>query len=261
MKNKILGFFMAVIAMFAMSSCAERVDAGHEGILVNLYGDDKGVGDVSMCTGMVWYNPFTESVYEYPTFVQTVDYEPFTINAKDGSEFIVDPTISLKIVDGKSPAVFKKYRKKLKEVINSTLYNYVKNAFRIQLNNFTTDYIVSNRDSIEKAIERHLEADLLKENFQLEQLTSGLKYPETIVKAVNAKNEAIQRAQQAENEVKVAEAQAKKLLVAANAEAEANRLKQQALTPQILEKMWIEKWDGKLPQYGQVPTLFKDITK
>lgn len=71
----------------------------------------------------------------------------------------------------------------------------------------------------------------------------------------------IQRAQQAENEVKVAEAQAKKLLVAAEAEAEANRLKQQALTPQILEKMWIEKWDGKLPQYGQVPTLFKDITK
>lgn len=261
MKNKILGFFMAVIAMFAMSSCAERVDAGHEGILVNLYGDDKGVGDVSMCTGMVWYNPFTESVYEYPTFVQTVDYEPFTINAKDGSEFIVDPTISLKIVDGKSPAVFKKYRKNLDEVINGTLYNYVKNAFRIQLNNFTTDYIVSNRDSIEKAIERHLEADLLKENFQLEQLTSGLKYPETIVKAVNAKNEAIQRAQQAENEVKVAEAQAKKLLVAANAEAEANRLKQQALTPQILEKMWIEKWDGKLPVYGQVPNLFKDITK
>lgn len=80
-----------------MSPCAERVDAGHEGILVNLYGDDKGVGEVSMCTGMVWYNPFTESVYEYPTYVQTVDYEPFTINAKDGSEFTVDPTVSLKI--------------------------------------------------------------------------------------------------------------------------------------------------------------------
>lgn len=261
MKNKLSGFLMAIVAMFVMSSCAERIDAGHEGILVNLYGDDKGVGEVSMCTGMVWYNPFTESVYEYPTYVQTVDYEPFTINAKDGSEFTVDPTVSLKIVDGKSPAVFKKYRKELKEVINSTLYNYVKNAFRIQLNNFTTDYIVSNRDSIERAIERYLAADLLKENFQLEQLTSGLKYPETIVKAVNEKNRMIQEAQKAQNEVAVAEANAKKLLVAAEAEAEANRLKQQALTPQILEKMWIEKWDGKLPVYGQVPTIFKDISK
>lgn len=251
----------AIICCLSVSSCAERIDAGHEGIKVNLYGDDKGVGDVSMCTGMVWYNPFTTAVYEYPTFVQTVDYEPFTINAKDGSEFVVDPTISLKIVDGTSPSVFKKYRKKLDDVINTTLYNYVKNAFRIQLNNFTTDYIVSNRDSIENAIERYLAADLLKENFQLEQLTSGLQYPETIVKAVNEKNRAIQEAQKAQNEVAVAEANAKKLLVAAHAEAEANRLKQQALTPQILEKMWIEKWDGELPVYGQVPALFKDITK
>ena len=261
MKGKILGFLMAIFAMCMMSSCAERVDAGHEGIFVNLYGDDKGVGDESMCTGMVWYNPFTQDVYEYPTFVQTVDYEPFTINAKDGSEFVVDPTVSLKIVNGKSPAVFKKYRKKLNEVINTTLYNYVKNAFRIQLNNFTTDYIVSNRDSIENSIERYLAADLLKENFQLEQLTSGLQYPETIVKAVNDKNRAIQEAQKAQNEVAVAEANAKKLLVAAEAEAKANQLKQQALTPQILEKMWIEKWDGKLPQYGQVPSLFKDISR
>lgn len=258
--KKILVVFVACMAIVGMSSC-EKIDAGHEGILVNLYGDDKGVGDVSMCTGMVWYNPFTQSVYEYPTFVQTVDYEPFTINAKDGSEFTVDPTVSLKIIDGKSPLVFKKYRKELSEIVHGTLYNYVKDAFRIQLNNFTTDYIVSNRDSIENAIEKYLTTALLRENFQLEQLTSGLKYPETIVKAVNAKNEKIQQAQAAENEVKVAEAKAKSLIVAAQAEAEANRLKQQALTPQILEKMWIEKWDGKLPVYGQVPTLFRNITK
>jgi regulator of protease activity HflC (stomatin/prohibitin superfamily) len=259
--KKFLFLALAASAMLINSSCAERIDAGHEGIKVNLYGDDKGIGQVSMCTGMVWYNPITTAIYEYPTFVQTVDYEPFTINAKDGSEFTVDPTISLKIIDGKSPEVFRKYRKELKDVVNTTLYNYVKNAFRIQLNNFTTDYIVSNRDSIESAIERYLTADLLKENFQLEQLTSGLKYPETIVKAVNEKNRKIQEAQAAENEVRVAEAKAKSILVAAQAEAEANRIKQQALTPQILEKMWIDKWDGKLPVYGQTPNLFKDITR
>lgn len=60
--------FVACMAIVGMSSC-EKIDAGHEGILVNLYGDDKGVGDVSMCTGMVWYNPFTQSVYEYPTLL------------------------------------------------------------------------------------------------------------------------------------------------------------------------------------------------
>ena len=104
MKSKLIMCLMAVFTMLGMSSCGyERVDAGCEGIKVNLYGSDKGVDDVSLVTGAVWYNPFTEQVYEYPTYVQTIDYPAFTINAKDGSEFSIDPTISLKIVDGKSP--------------------------------------------------------------------------------------------------------------------------------------------------------------
>lgn len=263
MKNW-FSFWQLVAAMFLMSmtSC-ERIDAGHEGIRVNLYGDKKGVDDVQLVTGWVFYNPFTTRVYEYPTYVQTVDFEAFTINAKDGSEFMIDPTVSLKVVDTKSPQIFKKYRKNLDEIIETTMYNYVKNAFRIVLNNYTTDEIVSKRDTVEQAIEKYLSADLNKENFQLEQLTSGLKYPDIIVKAVNSKNETIQRAQQAQNEVKVAQAQAEKLIIAAKAERKANELKTQTLTPAILEKMWIEKWNGEVPQVitnGNTST-FLDINK
>ena len=36
-------------------SCMQRIDAGHEGIKVNLYGSDKGVDDVELVTGAVWY--------------------------------------------------------------------------------------------------------------------------------------------------------------------------------------------------------------
>lgn len=57
----------------------------------------------------------------------------------------------------------------------------------------------------------------------------------------------IQDAQRVENEVKKAEAEARKLIVAAEAEKKANELRTQALTPAILQQMWIEKWDGKLP--------------
>lgn len=262
MKRFILMAAIAVMTAMSFSSC-ERVDAGHEGILVNLYGSDKGVNDVSLVTGMVWYNPFTQNVYEYPTFVQTVDYPAFTINAKDGSEFTVDPTISLKIIDGQAAPIFRKYRKDVPDIISGPLFNHVRDAFRIQLNKFTTDEIVSMRDSLEKAVERQLVATLNREGFQLEQLTSGLKYPQTIVDAVNAKNKAVQEAQKAENEVKVAEAQARKLVVAAEAEAEANRLRTQALTPAVLQKAWIDKWDGSVPSVitGGNSQTFLDISK
>ena len=190
MKSKLIFGLLALCIIFSMSSCREKIDGGHEGIKVNLYGSDKGVDDVSLVTGAVWYNPWTTAIYEYPTFVQTVDYKPFTINAQDGSEFTVDPTVSLKIIDGKSPQIFKKYRKELNDVINSTVYNYVKDAYRVQLNSFSTDYIISHRDSIEKATERYLAKVLLNEGFELGPVSSGLKYPQSIVDAVNAKNKA-----------------------------------------------------------------------
>lgn len=263
--------FMVMVSVMFTSCGYERVDAGYEGIKVNLYGDDKGVDDITLVTGAVWYNPITTAVYEYPTFVQTVDYAPFSINAKDGSSFTVDPTISLKIVDGKSAEVFKKYRKEdITEVINTTLYNYVRNAFRIQLNNYTTDELVSKREEFEKAIEGRLAKELLAENFQLEQMTSGLQYPKTLVNAIDAKNAAVQEAQKAQNEVLKIKAEAEKKIAAATGEAQALKIKGDAeaeynrkiaasLSPLIVQQMMIDKWDGKLPVYGTMPTLFKDI--
>ena len=269
---KVLLFtFMVMISMMFTSCGYERIDAGYEGIKVNLYGDDKGVDDITLVTGAVWYNPITTAVYEYPTFVQTVDYAPFSINAKDGSSFTVDPTISLKIVDGKSAEVFKKYRKEdITEVINTTLYNYVRNAFRIQLNNYTTDELVSKREEFEKAIEERLSTELLAENFKLEQMTSGLQYPQTLVNAIDAKNAAVQEAQKAQNEVLKIKAEAEKKIAAANGEAKALKIKGDAeaeynrkiaasLSPLIVQQMMLDKWDGKLPVYGTMPTLFKDI--
>lgn len=67
----------------------------------------------------------------------------------------------------------------------------------------------------------------------------------------------IQDAQRAENEVKVAQAEAQKQIVKAKADAEAQSLRTQSLTPAILRKAWIDKWDGKLPVYGNVPNLMK----
>ena len=270
---KVLLFTFIVMISMMFTSCGyERIDAGYEGIKVNLYGDDKGVDDITLVTGAVWYNPITTAVYEYPTFVQTVDYAPFSINAKDGSSFTVDPTISLKIVDGKSAEVFKKYRKEdITEVINTTLYNYVRNAFRIQLNNYTTDELVSKREEFEKAIEERLSTELLAENFKLEQMTSGLQYPQTLVNAIDAKNAAVQEAQKAQNEVLKIKAEAEKKIAAANGEAKALKIKGDAeaeynrkiaasLSPLIVQQMMLDKWDGKLPVYGTMPTLFKDIT-
>lgn len=258
MKN-LLFALITLITLSSLTSCSERIDAGYDGILVKMYGSDRGVQDVNLVTGRVWYNPFTESVYEYPTFVKTYDYSAFSINAKDGSEFTVDPTISFYIQKGETPRIFKKYRKDLDEVATTAVFNHVRDAFRIQMNKYTTDELVSNRERFENDIQIQVKSVLEKEGFVLEQLTSGLKYPESIVNAVNAKNQAVQQAMKVENELRVSEAWAKKVIVEAEAEKQANLLRQAALTPMLIQQQFIEKWDGKLPVYGQVPTMFKSV--
>ena len=268
--KKISALLLGVMAMMTMASC-ERIDAGHEGIKVNLYGDDKGVGEVALVTGRVWYNPLTTEIHEYPTYVQTVDYEPFEINAKDGSKFTVDPTINICPVSGKSPEIFKKYRKPLKDVIKQVLKTHIANAYRIKLNAYTTDELVSKREEFERGTEDYLREVWLKENFELGEMTSGLKYPDALVRSIDAKNQAVQEALRIENEVAAIEAEAKKKVASAEGEAQALKIKGDAeaeynrkisasLSGLIVQQNMIEKWDGKLPTYGEVPTLFKQVS-
>jgi regulator of protease activity HflC (stomatin/prohibitin superfamily) len=255
-----INFIIILITGMFFSSC-KMIDAGYEGILIKQYGTNKGVQkDVLLVAGRVFYNPFIEDVIQFPMFVQTIDYEAFTVNAKDGSVFIVDPTISFYVISGKSPFIYSKYREDLQQITKTTLLNYVQDAFRIQMNKYTTNELISNRQKFEDDVQKTLDESMQKEGFKLEQMTSGLKYPETIVQAIDQKNKAVQQGMQVENELKIAEAEAKIQLIRAEALSKANELRQKSLTPLLIQQQFIEKWDGKTPLYGNSPVLFKNIT-
>jgi regulator of protease activity HflC (stomatin/prohibitin superfamily) len=267
----VIGFFLLV---FLFMSC-ERIDAGHVGVKVNQYGDNKGVSDVVEVTGMVFYNPITHSIYEFPTFIQHKEYtgdNSFVVNSKDGSEFHVSPIINYSVQREKVPQIFAKYRRSLDQIEEGFLKTAVFDAFRLATNKYTADELIGNRQGYEVEVRRILESQLLREGFIVNQFTSNLVYPETFKQAIEAKNNAVQAALRAENEVKTAEAQAKikvataegnaqALLTSAKAEAEANRLKQATLTPLLIQLEYVQKWDGKLPVYGEVPQLFRTIQK
>lgn len=259
--RKIINFLIFTAFVCCCNCSCTRIDAGHEGIKVHLYGNNKGVDDVELVTGMVYFNIFTEAVYEYPTFVQTVDYEPFEFNSKDGSVFTFDPTVMLNIKPGTASQVFVKYRKDLDEILNVSLVPFIHDAFKTEINSRTDNELISDQVGFQDAIEARLAQELGSENFLVQKVTTGIVYPKALTDAIMAKNKAIQDQARVENEILVAQKEAEKMLITARAEKEANELKTKGLTPAILEQMWIEKWNGSLPQYGTVPTLFKDITK
>ena len=253
--------------IFSFVGC-ERIDAGHVGVKVNLYGNGKGVDDVTEVTGWVFYNPISTKIVEFPIFVQHKEYkldkeneidESFVVNSKDGSEFHVSPLLNYSVKRDRVPYIFAKYRVELATIESGFLKTAVYDAFRVVANSYTADALISNRQEFEKKVREVLVSQLEPEGFILSQFTSNLIYPATFKRAIEAKNNAVQTALTAENQVKTAEAEAKikiaraegaakALLTNARAEAESNKLRQQTLTPLLLQQMWIERWNGKLPE-------------
>jgi regulator of protease activity HflC (stomatin/prohibitin superfamily) len=259
--NKILVVVGLILAILVGVSSCERIDAGHVGVKVNLYGSGKGISDVTECTGIVFYNPMSTKIYEFPTFIQHKEYKDensFIINSKDGSEFSVSPIMNYSVQREKVPAIFSKYRRSLPEIEEGFLKTAVYDAFRLAANKYTADGLISNREIFEVEVRRILISQLSQEGFVLNQFTSNLIYPESFKRAINAKNNAVQSALMAENKVKQSEAEAKikvakakgdaeALLTNARAEAESNKLRQQTLTPLLIQQQWIEKWRGNVP--------------
>ena len=85
-------WFPLVILCFLpfLGGCSTYVKPGEVGILVDNYGSDKGVQPFSIKTGQFWYNPFTTTLYTYPTYIQTMKWEQknnddITYASSDGS--------------------------------------------------------------------------------------------------------------------------------------------------------------------------------
>lgn len=263
---------MLLLATIAITSCT-RIAPGSVGVKVNQFGTDKGVMDATECTGTVWYNPIKYDIYEFPTTIQHKEYtgeESFVVNSKDGAEFHVSPIINYSVRPEKVVEVFKAYKKELDDLEIGFIKTAVYDAFRIATNSFTSDSLISNRSAYEAKVRTLLDKELLTNGFTISQFTSNLSYPESFKKAIEAKNAMTQQAMQAENKVKFAEANAKiqiataegnakSLVIQAEADATANKLRQQSLTPLLIQQQFIEKWNGALPTYGQVPQIFKGI--
>jgi hypothetical protein len=110
-----LALLAAAAAAIVYLGCAAttRVDAGHVGIRVKLAGSDRGVQDMPIVTGWVFFNPLTEQIVIFPTSVQNVVWtqsphegkaydesitfsseEGVNVNADIGLSFHIDPSLA-----------------------------------------------------------------------------------------------------------------------------------------------------------------------
>ena len=95
----------------------------------------------------------------------------------------------------------------------------------------------------------------------LKNTNSNLQIPQKIKDIIALRSQALQNAILAEDKIKQAEAEAQIALLEARTKSREDSLKNSAITSLAIQKMFIEKWDGKLPVYGDTPKIYKNITE
>jgi regulator of protease activity HflC (stomatin/prohibitin superfamily) len=269
MKFKSL-FFALALAAFAMTGIGcTRVGPGHVGIEVSMAGSNRGVQDIPVCTGWVFYNPMGTNIIEYPTFVQTAVWthnktegspnnEEISFNSKDGLIFYADVNLSYNLSAAKVPSFYLKF---LSKDIESFTHGIMRQVARDEFNNEAAKYTaeeiygVKKEEFVSKVRER-VNAHFKDYGITIESLgfIGAPRAPQSFVDAINGKLSAIQKAQQAENELQEATAQAKKQIATAKGEAESNQIKAASLSPAILESKRLDiqyvlasRWNGVSP--------------
>ncbi len=270
-------------AMLALLGACSKVPAGNVGVKVHLLGSDKGVDTETLTPGRYWIG-WNQDLFIFPTFTQNYTWaksrhegssadESITFQTVEGLSVNADMGISYHIEADKVSLIFQKYRKGVDEITDIYLRNMVRNALVTQASTrpIETVYGSGKADLIE-AVRKDVAQQVAPLGIIVEQLNwvGDLRLPDSVTEAINAKIKATQYAQQRENEVATAKAEAQKavavadgeaqsVLIKATAEAKANQMVAASITTTLVEWQTIKSWDGKLPQVSGGATPFINL--
>jgi regulator of protease activity HflC (stomatin/prohibitin superfamily) len=277
-----------------------RIDASHVGIKVKLAGSSRGVQDIPVVSGWVFFNPLTEQIIAFPTSVQNVIWtktptegppidESITFSSEEGVNVNADVGLAFHIDPAKAPHLYLRFRQNdMLLLANGYVRNAVREAFNDQASRMKVqDIYGSGKVQLVNEVIKSIAGTLGKDGFLIDQVTfnGALRLPENVAAAINRAMEATQQAIQAENRVRqvraeadqaVAEAhgaaeaarqraqgEADAVLIRARADARANEIIRLSTTGTVLQYRAIERWNGRLPMMqggDKTPLLTFDVT-
>jgi len=285
--------FSIIILTLFLGSCA-RIPAGYKGVKVYLLGSSQGVNTVPLDVGRYFYWPITQEIYRFPIFQQNEVWSgqnEINFQTVEGLSVEADIGISYYVVSDSVPVLFQKYRRGIDEITTIFLRNMVIDAMNSVASNMNIEVVYGKEkqkmmDEVTAMVARQVRPF----GMVIDKIytVGDFRLPESVVRAINLKIEAIQRSQQRENEIKEVQAEAAKkvaqskgeaessvirataeadiariraqaeadaALIKAKAEADGNAMRIEALTPTLLQYEALKRWNGVLPSVTGSQTI------
>jgi len=257
--------FLSLILFFSFSV---RIAPAEVGILVDMYGGDKGVQIQVMKTGRNFYNAITHDVIKYPSYIQQQNYSNLQFQDQDGLLMSADVAVSYKFVPENIPNLYKEYRKSADYIIGIYFPTWIKNAMIKESAKMKVDKIYGERkEEFRNNVRVSLSKSFEEKGIFIEDIyfTNGINIPDAVRLRINAKIQATQIAQQKQNELAAVQAEANKRVaeeegkalsrvIEAESRSKSNIILNKSITNNLLrfrelemQKLSIEKWNGVTP--------------
>lgn len=161
------------------------------------------------------------------------------VNAKLALNYALDNATALKV-----------YKELGKDYKNRVVTPAVQESFKAATANYTASELITKRAEVKGKSYDSIKARLEKYGIRVVDLNIvNFGFSAAFNQAIEAVQVANQNVAKARQELETTKVQAEKDITAARGAAEAQRLQQQTLTPELLQKQAIEKWSGNLPTY------------
>ena len=238
-------FFAVIIALFNLPIVV--IHAGNRGVV---FSNTAGVENKILGEGVHFRTPFIENVIQLPVRTQATSFDEKgadSAGTQDSQQVDLKVTINWHLDPSHLNRVYQEVGN-IDDVISKVLTNNVQDSVKQAISKYQALDVQKNRDTVANNALIILQKKVGRYRVIVENLSlTNINFSGEFNTAVEAAQVAQQKAKQAEYTVQQVKNEADAAIAKAKGEAEAQRQVQQTLTPELLQKMWIEKWNGVLP--------------
>ena len=229
--------FLAILSKFFVI-----INAGERGVLMQ-FGK---VQEQILGEGLHVIVPTVNSVKKLSVRVQKQESSA-EASSKDLQDVFTDVALNWHIIPDEANAIFQQIGDE-KEVIARIIDPAVEEVLKAVIAKYTAEEIITKRGEVKAAVDEFLTLRLLTYHIAVDDISLvHVHFSQRFSDAVAAKQIAEQEAKRGEFLALKAVKEAEAKVNLAKGEAEVQRLLRDNLTPELLERQAIEKWNGQLP--------------
>ena len=233
---------IVIIVLAILSKFFVIVNAGERGVLMQ-FGK---VQEQVLGEGLHVIVPTVYSVKKLSVRVQKQESSA-EASSKDLQDVFTDVALNWHIIPDEANAIFQQIGDE-KEVVARIIAPAVEEVLKAVIAKYTAEEIITKRGEVKAAVDEFLTLRLLTYHIAVDDISLvHVHFSQRFSDAVEAKQIAEQEAKRGEFLALKAVKEAEAKVNLAKGEAEVQRLLRDNLTPELLERQAIEKWDGKLP--------------